>query len=63
MDDENIEFSIIIPTFNPDYKIVETLKSIKESILFFEKIKRINFEILIINDGGKKIDFQIIKKL
>ena len=54
MDDENIEFSIIIPTFNPDYKIVETLKSIKESILFFEKIKRINFEILIINDGGKK---------
>ena len=61
MDDETIEFSIIIPTFNPDYKIVETLKSIKESILFFEKIKRINFEILIINDGGKKIDFQIIK--
>ncbi len=52
-----IEFSVIIPTFNPDFKIFETIKSVHKSILEFKE--KIKYEIIIINDGGKKIEKKI----
>ena len=55
MQTEKIQFSVVIPTFNPDFKIFETLKNVKKSILYFQEKSKITFEILIINDGGKEI--------
>jgi glycosyltransferase involved in cell wall biosynthesis len=52
-----VEFSIIIPTFNPDFKIFESINSVHKSILKFKN--KIKYEIIIINDGGKKIDKKI----
>ena len=52
-----IEFSIIIPTFNPDFKIFKSINSVHKSILKFKN--KIKYEIIIINDGGKKIDKKI----
>ena len=62
MYDKQIQFSIIIPTFNPDFKLFKTIESIKRSIFFFEAKHKIEYEIIIINDGGKLID-EGIKKL
>ena len=61
MQTDKIQFSIVIPTYNPDFKIFETLKTVKRSIHYFQKQSEIAYEILIINDGGKKIDKQIIE--
>ena len=61
MQTDKIQFSVVIPTYNPDFKIFETLKTVKKSILYFQKQSEITYEILIINDGGKKIDKQIIE--
>ena len=54
MQTDKIQFSIVIPTYNPDFKIFETLKTVKRSIHYFQKQSEIAYEILIINDGGKK---------
>lgn len=51
------KFSIIIPAFNPGKKIIHCLKSIEKSIIFFSEKKKINYEILVINDGGENISF------
>ena len=59
MSEKKIQFSIVIPTFNSDFKIFETVESIKKSILNFEKNNSIEYEIIIINDGGKEIDNKI----
>ena len=56
MNNIEISFSIVIPTYNPDNKILETLESINRSLDYFIKKNKINYEILIINDGGKKLD-------
>ena len=61
MQTEKIQFSVVIPTFNPDFKIFETLKNVKKSILYFQEKSKITFEILIINDGGKEIEKEIVK--
>ncbi len=61
MQTEKIQFSVVIPTFNPDFKIFETLKNVKKSILYFQEKSKITFEILIINDGGKEIEDKIVK--
>ena len=61
MQTDKIQFSVVIPTYNPDFKIFETLKTVKQSILYFQNQTEITYEILIINDGGKKIDKQIIE--
>ena len=52
-------FSIIIPTYNPGSEFKKCLNSVKESINFFSNKKKIIYEILIINDGGKKINFDL----
>ena len=52
------KFSIIIPAFNPGKKILHCLKSIEKSINFFSKKKKINYEILVINDGGENITLE-----
>ncbi len=52
-----IEFSIVIPTFNQELKIFTTISAIKKSILAFKK--KIKYEIIIINDGGQKINKKI----
>ena len=57
---DKIQFSIVIPTYNPDFKIFETLKKVQKSLLYFQDISQIIFEILIINDGGKKIKDEIL---
>ena len=49
-------FSIIIPAYNPGDKIINCLKSIERSINFFKKRNKLNYEILVINDGGDDID-------
>ena len=59
MNAQKLQFSVIIPTFNPDFKIFKTIDSIVSSILYFKKINQIEYEIIIINDGGKKIDSKI----
>jgi len=59
MHEQKIQFSIVIPTFNPDFKILETLQSIKKSILDFSNNNEIEYEIIIINDGGKKLNNEI----
>ena len=53
------KFSIIIPAFNPGKKILHCLKSIEKSINFFSKKKKINYEILVINDGGENITLEL----
>ena len=57
------KFSIIIPAYNPGYKIHECLNSIKKSINFFKNKNKIIYEILIINDGGNKINIGSDNKL
>ena len=52
-----VKFSIVVPAFNPDLKIFKSINSIHKSILEFKK--KIKYEIIIINDGGKKIDKKI----
>ena len=52
------KFSIIIPAFNPGKKIIHCLKSIEKSIIFFSEKKKINYEILVINDGGENITLE-----
>jgi glycosyltransferase involved in cell wall biosynthesis len=52
-----IEFSIVVPTFNRELKLFKTISAIKKSILAFKK--KIKYEIIIINDGGKKINKKI----
>ena len=59
MTNGKIQFSVVVPTYNPDLKIFETLESIKKSLIYFEKQSKIDYEILIINDGGKQIDDKI----
>ena len=58
---DKVQFSIVIPTYNPDFKIFETLKKVQKGLLHFQDISKIFFEILIINDGGKKIENEILK--
>ena len=57
------KFSVIIPAYNPGNEIVHCLKSIEKSINFFKKKKSIEYEILIINDGGKEINLKSKKNL
>ena len=59
MNEQKLQFSVIVPTFNPDFKIFKTIDSIVNSILYFKKNTQIEYEIIIINDGGKKIDSKI----
>ena len=59
MTNGKIQFSVVVPTYNPDLKIFETLESIKKSLIYFEKQSKIDYEILIINDGGNQIDDKI----
>ena len=56
---DKIQFSVVVPTYNPDFKIFETLKKIKKSLIYFQERSKISYEILIINDGGKKIESEI----
>jgi len=49
-------FSIIIPIFNPGDEFKKCINSIEKSINFFSIKKKLIYEILLINDGGKKID-------
>ncbi len=58
-----LKFSIIIPTFNPGDKIFYCIRSIEKSLNYFEKKRKIKYEILIVNDGGKKIDFNSLQKI
>jgi glycosyltransferase involved in cell wall biosynthesis len=57
------KLSIIIPAYNPGIKIIHCLKSIEKSINFFSIKKKIIYEILIINDGGNKINLNFQKNL
>ena len=57
------KFSIIIPAYNPGDKIIQCLKSIEKSINFISKNKKIIYEILIINDGGNKINLNFKNNL
>ena len=55
------KFSIIIPAFNPKDKIIHCINSIEKSLNYLKEKKIVKYEILIINDGGKKIDFKSFK--
>ena len=57
------KFSIIIPLFNPGNEFKKCINSLKKSIKFFSTNKKIQFEILLINDGGKKIDLNFIRNI
>ena len=57
----HFKFSIIIPTFNPGNKIFNCIRSIEKSLNYLKEKKIVKYEILIINDGGKKIDFKSFK--
>ena len=57
------KFSIVIAAYNPGDKIIHCLKSIEKSINFFFKKSNLVYEVLIINDGGKKIDLNFCHKL
>ena len=53
------KFSIIIPVFNSE-KIVE--QTVRETIIALESYK-LNFEIILINDGSTDQSWKVIKKL
>tara|TARA_A100001015_G_C14901499_1_gene676580 strand:- start:84 stop:1100 length:1017 start_codon:yes stop_codon:yes gene_type:complete len=55
------KFSIIVPIFNPGIEFKKCLSSIEKSTNFFSIRKKIIYEILIINDGGKKINLNLKK--
>lgn len=57
------KFSIIIAAFNPGEKIISCLKSIENSIKFFNRKFNIVYEILVVNDGGKEINLNFNHKL
>ncbi len=52
----NLKLSIIIPTYNEERTIIQTLKRIKET-----KNDKINYEIIVINDGSKDDTLNLLK--
>ena len=46
----NLKLSIIIPTYNEEKTIIQTLKRIKET-----KNDKINYETIVINDGASSL--------
>ena len=45
----NLKLSIIIPAYNEEKTIIQTLKRIKKT-----KTDNINYEVIVINDGSKR---------
>ena len=53
----NISLSVIIPAYNEEKRIVSTLKK----IIAFVNAKKINYEIIVVDDGSKDDTVNIIK--
>ena len=55
--DSEINFSIIIPAYNPGKKIIPCLNALGKNLDYFCKNFQVKYEVLIINDAGDKINF------
>ena len=52
-----IKISIIVPVYNEKNTVIEILKKVKK-----QKISKINFEIIVVNDGSNDGSFELIKE-
>ena len=52
----NLKLSIIIPAYNEEKTIIQTLKRIKKT-----KTDNINYEVIVINDGSKDQTLSLLK--
>ena len=56
-----IRLSVIIPAYNPGKKIIPCLVELLKNLEYLSKYTNLIYEILIINDGGDKIDLNFIE--
>ena len=56
-----IRLSVIIPAYNPGKKIIPCLIELQKNLEYLSSQTNLFYEILIINDGGDKIDLNFIQ--
>ncbi len=54
---KNISLSIVIPAYNESNRIVPSL----EKILSYSKVKKLNFEVIVVSDGSKDDTVDVVR--